>query len=162
MNRKTLFATAVCIVLAVVLGLTPFGVQGAMEVQADNDAVVQRMEQASNRLSSAEAAVVAAVNDANSARSFDVYYGDLDNLGYAFTSLGIEIIEVVEVYPMDGFREGVAIVSGDTPAAVRYTLEADSVMTIFGVLEQMELPVYSIIVDGDTRMDVTFLTGGTL
>lgn len=162
MKRKTIFAMAVCLALAAVLGLTPIGIQGVMGVRADNDAVVQHMEQADTRLQSASNALVAAVEAANSARSFDVYYGDIDNIGRTFTSMGIEIIEAVEVFPMEGFREGAGITQGSAPAAVRYSLRADNVMTIFGVLEQMELPVYSIIVDGDTQLDVTFLTGGTL
>jgi len=158
-------AAAWCLFLVGMIALSPFGIQGVNQTKANNQAVQARKDSSQRLLSAAETDLVRVVNAINDAREFDVSYADLENLNNVFTSVaGVSVQESVEVYPMDNFREGGPIVEGQTKgvSAVRYTLVVDDVWNALGVIEHMELPVYSVVIDLPDKIDLTFMTGGDI
>ncbi len=162
MSVKTVISGVITLALSVTIAFTPIGVPGVMELRARNVAIEQRKEAAANKLATAEATIISTVQQVNDAREFDVYYGDIENISATFRSVGIKVDNIVEVYPMDDFREGGGLTEGSMPAAVRYKLTCKDMTAALGTLEQMELPIYSVVITGDTSLEVTFMTGGEL
>lgn len=162
MKIKTLIAGAVCTGLALTLGISPIGVRGAMEIDAANKVIQARQEEAATRLSRAEMSLVTTVSELNAARVSTVSYADLEAIQNTFIGLGYKIEDVTDILPMDNFAVGSPHVAGDRVAAIRYTLAVDDIMSALNVLEQMELPMYSIVIDGESSLTITFLTGGSL
>lgn len=162
MKIKTLLSGVLCLGLAALLVATPIGIPGVLATKSENDAIAVRKEAAEQRRQQVENSLLNVVSEVNNTRKFDIYYGDLENLTAAFLSMGIKIEDTIVVYPMDDFREGAGHVSGEETAAIKYKLSGESIMSMLGVLEQMELPIYAIDINGDTELSVTFMTGGTL
>lgn len=158
-------AVGYCILLLCVALFSPFGFPGLLDVKEANEQVIAKQEAAQEMLKASENNLVKIVNEVNEARNFDVYYGDLENIVRVFNSVaGVTVQEMVVVYPMDNFREGAAVedMTDSSISGVRVTLVVDDIWATLGVIEHMELPIYSVVMENPNKVDITFLTGGVL
>lgn len=164
--KKSICMWGLAVVLAALLFVPSdfgFGIRAMGSVDEEISNFNVEYDSYSNALSAAENAVVSSVSAFNDQRTFDIYYGDLEGITQIFEGIaGISVQNIVEILPMEGFRDGVYYDGTSTPTAVRYELVADDLVSAMNVIVRMQLPVYSIVMSFPNTISVTFMTGGEI
>lgn len=161
MNGKYIMSVVMCLFLGAILMVSPIGVKSAIEAQAEAKYEETRYSNYQRNVTTVETVLLDAVNSFNESRSFDVYYGDVSKIYQVFQGVaGIEVKDVYEVDPMQGYKEVSLLREGSSPAAVKFNLLTTDVLTTLGVFNKMELPVQSIVYNAPNELTVIILTGG--
>ena len=103
-------------------------------------------------------ALVSAQNIFDRSRTSDIYYGDMDRLLTVLDNIATITVSSWEPYSAeDGFVPVPS--SGDKFTAARISLIVEDVDMALGVIDKLELPIYSINITEPNVVDVIFLTG---
>ena len=163
MNIKTVISGITCIGLTAVLTLSTIGIPGVIDTKNERDMILDRQASAEYRLTNTQNNLIRVVEELNASRTFDVYYGDIENIAKVFDAFGgITIKSLSSADHKNNFVDVGPVIDASSVSAVHYTLEVKDVINTLGLLEQMELPVYSIVITNNNTIDVVFLTGGAV
>ena len=161
-NKGRLLLTAgVLLVSTICLTFSRFGLLSAVDAVHREQSTKAKFETSETNLRTMSNMMVGSVESFNEARSFDIYYGDVDRIEQVVKGLsGITLEQITVVDPTNGFVDEKIYESGDTPIAVRCDVMVVDIIKSLDILAKMELPVYSVYFDGTNKLGVTFLTGG--
>lgn len=161
--NKTIFTLALSAALLAGLLLTPYGVQGVLDIKSANEQAVESRDAMSSNLQLAQNQAVADVQAFIDNRTFGVAYDDVTKLASVLGSVsGIEILNVYDVDPSQGYVDIGYNTENSKPKAVRFELSVVDPYVALNAIETLQLAVVSIEYNTPDVMDVIFLVGGVI
>lgn len=122
-----------------------------------------RYTMAQSNLEVAKQDFVAAQNEFNSKRTFEIAYSDINRIVTVLNNVaGVTVSAVNVADPEQYFVTGSAWEEGMEAKAISISLVVDDTSSALVVIGRMELPIYSIVVSEPNIVNMIFLTGGDI
>lgn len=165
MKRIMLCLLIILACAATLLPSSPTSISNAMDQLNQVEGAADSYRMVQGQVNSAVSGINSSRQEFDSNRSFDVYYGDIDQLLSLLNQVvGITVSGVYCVDAQKDFTPTVTYTEGDAhvPSAIRVTLIVDDTVNALRILDRMNLPLYSIDLQEPGTVSVIFLTGGGL